>query len=93
MPDRMLAAIFKRPRQVVVEEVGLPLLSVFEPARKAFEETGARDRGVRLLVSGESRTAARSTRRWHWVRRGGRARGARVAMGCTEEAAGNCHTG
>jgi glutamate synthase domain-containing protein 2 len=79
---------------VVVEEVGLPLISVFEPARKAFEETGAREKGVRLLVSGGISNGAEV---YKALALGADAvgvpEGARVAMGCTEEARGNCHAG
>lgn len=37
---------------VVAEEVGIPLVAIFAPARRALEETGAKERGVKLLVSG-----------------------------------------
>jgi glutamate synthase domain-containing protein 2 len=79
---------------VVVEEVGLPLISVFEPAKKAFEETGARDKGVRLLVSGGITDGGEVFKALALGADAvGVAEAARVAMGCNEEERGNCHTG
>jgi len=91
--DALEAPLYGAP-DVVVAEVGMPLISVFEPARKAFEETGARDKGVRLLVSGGVTDGGQIFKALAMGADAvGVPEGARVAMGCTEEAAGNCHTG
>ena len=79
---------------VIVEQAGLPLLSVFGPARRAFEETGAREKGVKLLVSGGIADGAEVFKA---LALGADAVGvpesARIAIGCSEGGAGNCHTG
>ena len=79
---------------VIVEEVGIPLISIFEPARKAFEETGAREKGVKLLVSGGMTDGGQV---YKALAMGADAvgvpEGARIALGCTEMASGSCHSG
>jgi glutamate synthase domain-containing protein 2 len=79
---------------VLVEHAGLPLLSVFGPARRAFEETGAGEKGTRLLVSGGISDGAEVFKA---LALGADAVGlpeaARVAIGCTEGGGGSCHTG
>jgi len=79
---------------VIVEQAGLPLLSAFGPARRAFEETGAREKGVRLLVSGGLGDGGEVFKA---LALGADAVGlpeaARVAIGCTEGGGGNCHSG
>jgi glutamate synthase domain-containing protein 2 len=79
---------------VLVEQSGVPLLSVFGPARRAFEDTGAREKGVRLLVSGGMADGGDVFKA---LALGADAVGlpeaARIAIGCTETGSGNCHTG
>jgi glutamate synthase domain-containing protein 2 len=79
---------------VLVEQSGVPLLSVFGPARRAFEDTGAREKGVRLLVSGGMADGGDVFKA---LALGADAVGlpeaARIAIGCTESGAGSCHTG
>jgi glutamate synthase domain-containing protein 2 len=41
------------PLPNVVENVGIPVLGVFAPAQKAFKETNAKEKGIKLLLSGE----------------------------------------
>ncbi|MGQ9582949.1 MAG: FMN-binding glutamate synthase family protein [Thermoplasmatota archaeon] len=78
----------------VVEDVGIPLLAVFAPARAALEETGARERGVKLLVSGG---VSEGSEVFKALALGADAvgvpEGARVALGCSEGGGGDCHTG
>ncbi len=79
---------------VIVEQAGVPLLAAFGPARRAFEETGAREKGVRLLVSGG---IADGGDVFKALALGADAVGvpeaARVAIGCNGSGGGNCHTG
>jgi glutamate synthase domain-containing protein 2 len=79
---------------VLLEQAGVPLMAVFGPARRAFEETGARERGVRLLVSGGM---ADGSDVFKALALGADAVGlpeaARIAIGCTEGGEGSCHTG
>ena len=91
--DALEAPLYGAP-EVVVEEVGLPLLSVFSAARRAFEETGAKEKGVKLLVSGGISDGGEA---YKAIALGADAvgvpEGARVAMGCNEGDGGICHTG
>jgi len=79
---------------VLVEQAGVPLLAVFGPARRAFEDTGAREKGVRLLVSGGMGGGGEVFKA---LALGADAVGlpeaARIAIGCNEGGGGNCHTG
>ncbi|MBM4248495.1 MAG: FMN-binding glutamate synthase family protein [Euryarchaeota archaeon] len=79
---------------VLVEEAGVPLLAVFGPARRAFEEAGAKERGTRLLVSGGISDGAEAFKA---LALGADAIGlpeaSRVAIGCSEAGAGDCHAG
>jgi glutamate synthase domain-containing protein 2 len=91
--DALESPLYGAP-DVIVEEVGLPLISVFEPARKAFEETGAREKGVRLLVSGGISDGGEVYKALALGADAvGVAEGALVAMGCNEEGGCNCHSG
>ena len=79
---------------VLVKEAGVPLVSVFGPARRALEETGAREKGVKLLVSGGIGDGADVFKA---LALGADAVGlpeaARTAIGCTEGGRGICHAG
>jgi len=91
--EALEAPLFGAP-DIVVEQSGLPLLSVFGPARRAFEETGAEEKGVKLLVSGG---IADGGDVFKSLALGADAVGlpeaARIAIGCSEGGGGNCHTG
>jgi glutamate synthase domain-containing protein 2 len=91
--EALEAPLYGAP-DVVVEEVGIPLLAIFGPARMAFEETGAREKGVKLLVSGGISDGGEAFKA---LALGADAVGlpeaARVAIGCNEGGGGNCHTG
>lgn len=43
---------------IVAEHAGVPTLGVFEPAMRAFKETGAKERGIKFLVMGGIRNGA-----------------------------------
>lgn len=43
---------------IAIEHAGVPTLGLFGPALRAFEETGARERGVKLIVMGGIRHGA-----------------------------------
>jgi glutamate synthase domain-containing protein 2 len=91
--EALEAPLFGAP-DIIVEQMGVPLLAVFGPARKAFEETGAREKGVRLLVSGGIGDGGDVFKA---LALGADAVGvseaARIAMGCNEEEGCLCHTG
>ncbi|MFA5772517.1 MAG: FMN-binding glutamate synthase family protein [Thermoplasmata archaeon] len=76
---------------VAVENVGVPVLGVFVPAQKAFKETGAKEKGVKLLISGEFMDGGDV---YKAVALGGDAVGlstaSRIAIGCN--ACGLCDT-
>jgi glutamate synthase domain-containing protein 2 len=86
------APLYAAP-EVVVEEVGLPLLTVFGPARRAFEDTGAHERGVKLLVSGGIVGGGDVFKALALGADAvGVGEGARIALGCKEECGTQCHT-
>lgn len=91
--EALESALYGAP-DVVVEEVGLPLIGVFGPARKALEESGAREKGIRFLVSGGISDGGDVFKALALGADAvGVAEAARVAMGCNEGGGGNCHTG
>jgi glutamate synthase domain-containing protein 2 len=80
--------------EVIVDEVGIPLIALFAPATRAFEDSNARERGTKLLVSGGIANGADAFKA---IAMGADAVGvgesARVAMGCREDCGTQCHIG
>lgn len=77
---------------VVIEHAGIPTLGVFAPARKALEETGAKRRGVKLLVMGGIRNGSDAFKALALGADAvGVATAAMIAIGCT--ACQACDTG
>lgn len=77
---------------IVAEHAGVPTLGIFEPAMKAFNDTGAKEKGIKFLVMGGLRNGADM---YKALALGADACGigtaAMVAIGCI--GCQQCHTG
>ena len=78
--------------EVVIEHTGVPTLGVFALATKAFQETRAREKGIKLIISGGIKHGADVFKA---LAMGADAvsvgTGAMIAIGCT--GCQQCHTG